>query len=144
MSWKEDIENNMLFSARIEDGKDIPGFGNGKTYQKLRKQVFFAKAYRTDPKQADRLYPKERIFTIKEVMEKWGVGYLYKSLITNMVLRTKDHDDRIAIVEWYENDLTKNRNEQRILVWGIYDAVTGDGYNSGSIVFEYGEMNIYT
>ena len=144
MMWKKEIENCMLFSARIKGGKDIPGFGNGKMHQKLRKQVFFSKAYRTDPKQADRPYPRERIFTIREVMNKWGVGYLYKDLINEMVSRTKNHDDEIAIVEWYGDDLTENHNEQRVLVWGMYGSSNGGCSVSGSIVFEYGKMTIFT
>lgn len=136
MTYKENIENALLFGAGTVNVENIPGYGNGKTFQKLRKQVFFGKAYRTKP--------KERIFTIKEIMEKWGVGYLYKDLIDSMVLRTENHPDKIAIVEWYGTDLTENHDEQRLLEWGLYDAETGLCSIAGSVLFQYGKMSSHT
>ena len=140
MTYKENIENLILY----DEWKDVPGYGIGKWYQKIRKQVFFAKAYRTDPKHADRLYPKGRIYTIKEVMEKWGVGHLYRDLINIMVLKTENRPDMIAIVEWYGSDLTENHDEQRMLQWGLYSSDTGDAGIGGGVLFQYGEMSFHT
>jgi len=144
MTYKDNIENANLFGSTTFQGDPIPGYGNGKAFQKMRKQVFFAKAYRTHPGQADRPFPKEKIWTIKEAMEKWGVGHLYNDLIESMVLRTKNHPDEIAIVEWYGTDLTKNPDEQRMLEWGLYDTETGKSYISGGVMFQHGKMSFHT
>lgn len=132
MTYKEDIENLIFY----DNLKDVSGYGNGKWYQKIRKQVFFAKAYRTKP--------KERIYTIREVMEKWGVTHLYQDLINNMVLRIENDPDMIAIVEWYGSDLTENHDEQRLLQWGLYTSDIGGAGIGGGVLFQYGEMSFHT
>ncbi|MCK4665989.1 hypothetical protein KAU33_04525 [Candidatus Dependentiae bacterium] len=140
MTYKEEIEELILY----EDWKDVPGYGNGKWYQKIRKQVFFAKAYRTKPEHADRPSPKGRIYTIREVMEKWGVSHLYRDLINIMVSKTENDPDMIAIVEWYGNDLTENHDEQRMLQWGLYSSYSGGAGLGGGVLFQYGEMSFHT
>jgi len=103
----------------------------------MRKNVYFAKAYRTHP---------ERIWTIREVMEKWGVLNKYDALIAQMVRRVENNPDEIAIVEWLGNDdnLTPNPEEQKMLNWGLFDAESGQTRIYGGVVFQYGEMTFHT
>ena len=137
MSYKDNIEDAQFFSRYQKDTDKIPYLGDGRIFQKMRKNVYFARSYRTKP---------ERIWTIREVMEKWGVLNKYNELIAQMVRKVENHPDELAVVEWLGNDdnLVPNPEEQKMFNWGIFDAESGRTLIYGGVVFQYGEMSFHT
>lgn len=81
-------------------------------------------------------------------MKQWGVLNHYEDLIKQMERKTdrtgRSGNNVIAIVEWLDNDLTSNFDEQRMLNWGIYDEITGKTYIYGGVVFQQGKMTFHT
>jgi len=138
--YRDNIKHAKLFSEHQKGTETIPYIEGGDAFQHIRRDVFFARAYRT--------YPKERIWTIRDVMERWGVLNHYDELIRQMERRTdrtgRTGSNEIAIVEWNDSDLTSNFDEQRILNWGLYDEITGKCYVYGGVVFQQGKMTFHT
>ncbi len=137
MTYRSNIQYAKLFSSYQKGTDKIPYIGGGDAFQRMRRNVFFARSYRTKP--------TERIWTIRDIMEKWGVLKHYEALIDNMEQKTSSNEV-IAIVEWNgsTDELYPAPSEQKILNWGIYDENTGNTHIYGGIVFQNGKMTFHT
>lgn len=130
MNFKKHIENNLVL-GREDSGEGIKNYGNGKAFQRVKKNVYLEKVYLRKP--------TERIWTIREIINLWG--YDYSELIKFLENQIKNKENEIIILQFVFTSRILNKNDGKlILKWTVYDAEDRTNKKFGTLEFKDGKI----
>ncbi len=86
----------------------------------------------------------KRYYTIRQVLQKWGVGNLYPELLADLKQMTKWYENTYLVVTPWWNHLEPEPKIQKGVDFWIRDKAKGKLVTSGSYTFLNGTMSKHT